>query len=688
MLESRGRHPAVGSSSVDLRPLLAVQFDQGTLLVEDEEELFRFTGVEANRALRIINRIDGFRSRTDLLAVGDHCDSTFLDLLIDSGLVVARPALGYYDSGAVARALKTAYRSWNQRLFSHPLWLAIVNGVASEVLIVGWVLETYHFIRGASARLPLAIAQCSAGRQRDILAQHFSEEYDHDDLFLESLATLGIAESAARAASPLPGTAAVIDWMRAAARRDVLAYAGCSGLLESTGSDPVAAREFYDMLESHYPSLPDFVSPMRRHAAMDEGFAHGNVMTSVLGVEPRLEQGRVDTAVAYTYGFVEILEYWFTDILTHYATLDQFDATAVRRYRPATVNIGHKAADAKSGAPTSEPTPLISPAVEMAETEPQLRLEDSHEALVFSGESAALMRRVVPYLNGANTISAISEAIEASTQNVERHVQALASAGLVLDTAAAIKSTNGPSLKESLNSESRFWNRAFFSKPFFQNLHAGALTPPVVLGWGVEFFHFVRGAGQYMASGVAHCDPASTWLRALAAHYAEEGDHASIFLRGLERCGLDTSAIETASPLPTTQALLNRFSEIGVKSTISYAAVFAFMRPMENGRPVHESFSSLEHLARCYPFASGLFDAFAEHGRIDLELGHGESPLYALLSETGPLRPDQCDEAVVGLRTAAECFSSFVDGIHAAYGSQSLFWLRRPASFQGLPGLE
>ena len=249
-------------TSLVLRALLDVKLQSGALVLETDEERFHFANINAASATKILDRINGQRTATQIVETQDRHGLAFLESLVEAGIAIERPPSSIIGAKVATARIRAAFPVWNQRLFSHALWTRLTSGRASRNLIAGWVLETWHFIRATSVRLPLAIAFCPTLRQRSILTKHFREEFDHDKFFVQSLNALRINVSELGTTEPLPGTKAVIDWMRAAAKGDQLAYAACSGLLESTGSNPIEAQRFYDTLQKHYSHAPGFIEPM------------------------------------------------------------------------------------------------------------------------------------------------------------------------------------------------------------------------------------------------------------------------------------------------------------------------------------------------------------------------------------------------------------------------------------------
>lgn len=292
-------------------------------IVESGENEYRFAGISADDFFRIIKLINGIRSVEDICK-GVSCSAAAalvrklmeLNLAIDSSIAVA-PLMCGNDFAKHCRALFSGMRS---RLFGHELWRSLTSGEATEAQFAGWIIESYHFIQGVNDRLPLAIAECSEVNARRFFARHLIEEYDHSKFFVASLEALGIDRQSLLDSKPIPGTLAVLNFMRQCAREDSLHYAVCSGLLESTGIDRRTAGAFYDSISAHYAlNRPEVISPMRAHVRLDESYGHGSILESVCTYLEPISIRRASRAVSAGYLFLETLELWCTDVLRSYS---------------------------------------------------------------------------------------------------------------------------------------------------------------------------------------------------------------------------------------------------------------------------------------------------------------------------------------------------------------------------------
>ena len=257
-----------------------------------------------------------------------------LDELVTAG-ALEPPSGASWEPIELASRCRALYGPWKTRLFSHPLWMGLVDGSLPHTVFVGWAVESYWFIEGVLDRLPMAIACCESRGVRAVFSRHFAEEWDHFQFFARTLDALGVTAEQRAHGRPLPATRAVQDWMRAAARRDPLRYAACSGFLESTGNDRSVARSFFGQVAKHYDAERTAVEPMAEHVDLDEGYGHSSFVEKVVREIEVVDPARAHAALQAAYGLVETLEMWSTDILTHYRSPNSLPLSSVRCYRDA-----------------------------------------------------------------------------------------------------------------------------------------------------------------------------------------------------------------------------------------------------------------------------------------------------------------------------------------------------------------
>jgi len=312
--------------------------------------------------------------------------------------------------------------------------------------------------------------------------------------------------------------------------------------------------------------------------------------------------------------------------------------------------------------------PLLSARARTMMSDGQLVVDTPEIELTFSGASAAILASALDHLHGRCRVDEISARLGLNEGELKNTLQVLADDEVVIDTDAAFDARSSTAFLDAYFAECRFLSNEIFAQPFWETFLSGRAERNVVLGWGIEFYHFVDAANEHMAAAVAQCrdDPRTrAWL---ARHYVEEHDHASIFLDGLAGVGLDRELVRRAPPLPSTRGLINYLTELATADTIAYAGTFGVMQANREAM----SRDAVERVFRLfggqYPFATQLFDAFRQHALIDVDLKHQHLILEKICEAHTEFSPHFVARPINAARSVAEHFILFFEGIHQYYG--------------------
>ncbi|MFZ2005413.1 MAG: hypothetical protein WB697_19515 [Stellaceae bacterium] len=308
-----------------IRQIDRVSISGRSLALEAEGYSYQIDGVDPALAFKFLSACDGRASTEEICrreAIPPDVANAVIEASADTELICADlPARQAIPASLFLRILQGRYAVWNVEMFSQPLWRFLPAGKASRCLVDGWLLESYHFIRGAAARLSYATSLCHDERVMPYFLDHHLEEYDHYHFFEEALRRRKIVFADT---TPLPSTEAIINFARMAARRGPLHYMACSGLLESTGSDAAHAVEFYNSLTASYDSeRSGFIDPLVEHVLLDQAYGHGSICERILGhfdeIDVMLANDIIDTAA----GFKDTIVYWFKDVYRTYTRANE-----------------------------------------------------------------------------------------------------------------------------------------------------------------------------------------------------------------------------------------------------------------------------------------------------------------------------------------------------------------------------
>jgi pyrroloquinoline quinone (PQQ) biosynthesis protein C len=313
--------------------------------------------------------------------------------------------------------------------------------------------------------------------------------------------------------------------------------------------------------------------------------------------------------------------------------------------------------------------PLLSTRARTLTSDGQLTVDTPEIELTFTGSSAAILAPVLGRLDGRCRVDEISAQLGLSERELKTTLQVLADEQVVIDAGAAFDACSPKAFLDAYFAECRFLSKEIFAQPFWEVFLSGRAERNLVLGWGIEFYHFVDAANEHMAAAVALCRDGAQTRAWLAKHYVEERDHGSIFLDGLAGVGLDRDLVRRAPPLPSTRALINYLTELASADTLAYAGTFGVMQANREEATRDAVGQFFTFLSGKYPFAVPLFDAFRQHALMDVDLEHQHLVLELMCEGYKELPRGVLARPINAARSAAEHFMMFFESIHQYYGS-------------------
>lgn len=291
----------------------------------EDRHLIRLSGCEASfgkSAWASYCELMQMLHRKDLDLKGVECAKpSFLSQLRQNGLV--------YDLADIPRNLSgTCFHdehfapvltAWLHKAFSHKFWDTMMNGEGSARLYAGWLFELYHYTRNANRHMPLAAAHCPSKEIKKLFAQHYYEEWNHFHFFARALKALGYSKEAVEASKPLPMTMEMSNFMRQAARRDSLAYAICSAVLEGTTVDRQSFNPFYEAVKSQYGVPDEAVRPIYDHLDLDAKYQHSHLFRDICDHCEVIDAERASLVLSYGHQMVEHIWMWTENIWSYYS---------------------------------------------------------------------------------------------------------------------------------------------------------------------------------------------------------------------------------------------------------------------------------------------------------------------------------------------------------------------------------
>ncbi len=208
--------------------------------------------------------------------------------------------------------------SWLDEAFSHPFWERMTSGNGSRRMYSGWLIELYHYTRNANRHMPLSCAHTKEKAIKNMRAKHYAEEWNHYHYFLKALKALGFSEESVVNSVPLPMSLALSNFMRQAAREDILAYSICSAVLEGTTVNRGAYNPYYEKCAELYKLPPESIAPIYAHLDLDVQYQHSDLFLDILNTVKTIPAARAGRVLEYGHQLVEHIWLWTDSIEKYY----------------------------------------------------------------------------------------------------------------------------------------------------------------------------------------------------------------------------------------------------------------------------------------------------------------------------------------------------------------------------------
>jgi pyrroloquinoline quinone (PQQ) biosynthesis protein C len=242
-----------------------------------------------------------------------------LKALEGAGLIYRMDAVPSTLSGVELHTMfNKVLPSWLDQAFSHPFWERMTSGRGSRRMYSGWLIELYHYTRNANRHMPLSCAHAREKAIKNMRAKHYAEEWNHYHYFLKALKALGFSEDSVTKSVPLPMSLALSNFMRQAAREDILAYSICSAVLEGTTVDRGAYNPYYEKCAQLYDLPQESIAPIYAHLDLDVQYQHSDLFLDILSVVKTLPAERAGRVLDYGHQLVEHIWLWTDSIEKYY----------------------------------------------------------------------------------------------------------------------------------------------------------------------------------------------------------------------------------------------------------------------------------------------------------------------------------------------------------------------------------
>jgi hypothetical protein len=202
--------------------------------------------------------------------------------------------------------LLAATRIWSEQLRETHIAVEVFNGDVSREVALGWLLETYHYIRCFPGALEIAAAGAS-GELHDVLKTYAQQEQGHELFVEQSLCRLGLRPEEVRHSAPLVTTRLIDLLMRELFKQTPCAALLVAAIVEADDFRPEELPAMHEAFARHYDAPEDGLVPFFRHSQIDADLGHGTLAMRYA----HLLTFRSETELAHTVNCLHDLKHAF-----------------------------------------------------------------------------------------------------------------------------------------------------------------------------------------------------------------------------------------------------------------------------------------------------------------------------------------------------------------------------------------
>lgn len=266
--------------------------------------------VTAGNSLETISRRSGVPT--------DEC-AAILASLWGAGLFTERMS-SLPTEEEVRRRFQSVCRLWADELASSYVGNELARGDLSRTVLLGWLVEMYHYI----ADFPHAIAASiprSEGELQRVLVTYADQERGHEAFVLKTLENLGMSADEVRSSQPLLSTRLIAVLLREIFELEPSSVLLVAALVEAQDFDADAIATFEQQLLKHYAVPPAALAPYFQHQAVDVSLRHAELLNDNISLLNVATVELADSLVNKLHDIKHAFELQSLEIKAYYSDL-------------------------------------------------------------------------------------------------------------------------------------------------------------------------------------------------------------------------------------------------------------------------------------------------------------------------------------------------------------------------------
>jgi hypothetical protein len=230
----------------------------------------------------------------------------------------------YVPKNELLQKLNDTCLMWQRQIGYHKLFnLLQAKQVRKEVLI-GLLLETYHYVKSAPEHTSSALLNCTNDKWRSILVDYLVDEYDHAEFYIDALVKLGLPREQIVDAHPIIGTASLINMLKDIGQKSTLGYLACTNLFEANKYDYQNSKDVMHAIFELYELPLEAMNGPLTHLEKDIEMGHTSLIEQALSDVEDVRIDEVNYAINCVHDLKHSFDQFHDQILQYYSDISNY----------------------------------------------------------------------------------------------------------------------------------------------------------------------------------------------------------------------------------------------------------------------------------------------------------------------------------------------------------------------------
>lgn len=266
----------------------------------------------------------GHRTLGEIAREADLAEADAAQLLASlapSGLIIDGEAQPNLERAEIRDAILRTVAAWSIELAASYIGNEIGRGKLSRRVLIGWLLEMYHYIK----EFPDAIAVAAAAAPAELaplFRRYEREERGHEIYVLRTLVSLGLTPREVEQSVPLVSTRAIGLLMKQLFAREPIALLIVAALVEAQEFNADSIAAFKRSLSIHYQVPADALDSYFEHQEVDVKLGHAELLNDNSEWLLRLDLDRLDALLNDVHDIKHAFDLQGLEIRDYYGELN------------------------------------------------------------------------------------------------------------------------------------------------------------------------------------------------------------------------------------------------------------------------------------------------------------------------------------------------------------------------------